>query len=69
MSAQTVPSRMPVSTPSGPSAVASIAAALVSIVNSTSTEAASSRGVSAQRMPASIRGSAFSLVRFQPTTS
>ena len=51
MSAQTVPGRSPASTPSSPSAVASIAAVLVSIVKSTSTDAASSRGVSAQPMP------------------
>jgi hypothetical protein len=69
MSAQTVPSPRPASTPSGPSAIAWIAAVLVSIVNSTSTDAASSRGVSAQPMPAFSSGSAFSLVRFQPTTS
>ena len=69
MSAHTAPSRRPASTPSGPAAVASIAAVFVSIVNSTSTDSASSRGVSAQPMPAAIRGSAFSRVRFQPTTS
>src|SRR5215207_4860604 len=69
ISAQTVRSRRPESTPSSPFAVASTAAVFVSIVNSTSTDAASSRGVSAQPMPARTSGSAFSLVRFQPTTS
>jgi hypothetical protein len=69
MSAHTVPGRRPASTPSGPSAVAWIAAVLVSMVNRTSTRPASSRGVSAQPMPASSSGCAFPLVRFQPMTS
>src|SRR5215207_5012000 len=69
MSAQIVPSPRPASTPSAPAAVASMAAVFVNIVNSTSTDAASSRGVSAQPMPASSSGWAFSFVRFHPTTS
>src|SRR5215213_7250792 len=69
ISAHTAPSRRPESTPSSPPAIASIAAVFVNIVNSTSTDAASSRGVSAQAIPASSSGWAFSLVRFQPDSS
>jgi hypothetical protein len=55
--------------PSSPSAVLASARLSVSIVNSTSTDAASSRGLSAHRIPRSISGCAFSFVRFHTVTS
>src|SRR4051794_37348414 len=55
--------------PSSPSAAAFSARASVSIEKTTSAPAAASRGVSAERMPASTSGSAFARVLFQPVTS
>src|SRR5438128_6480080 len=55
--------------PSGPSVTAFTAAVFVTIVKTISLAAATSRGVSAQRAPASRRGAAFSRVRFHTVTA
>ena len=55
--------------PSAPSVTARTAAVFVTIVKTTSLRSATSRGVSAQRAPASSSGSAFSRVRFHTVTS
>src|SRR5882672_1424697 len=54
--------------PSGPPVTAFTAAVFVTIVKVISLSAATSRGLSAQRAPASSSGSAFSRVRFQTVT-
>jgi hypothetical protein len=54
--------------PSGPSATAFTAVASVTMENTISEPAATARGVSANTIPAAIRGVAFSRERFQPVT-
>src|SRR5215831_1033353 len=54
--------------PSGPSATASRAAALVTMAKTTSAAAVTARGESAQRMPLSISHCAFLRVRLKPVT-
>src|SRR5918911_1073952 len=54
--------------PSAPSVTARTAAVFVTIVKTTSAASATSRGLSAHRMPASSSHCAFSSVRFQPVT-
>jgi hypothetical protein len=62
------PLRSPDTTPSGPSATARTAAASVTMENTISDCSATARGVSPNRMPASISACALSRERFQPVT-
>ena len=55
--------------PSSPSATVFTALASVTMEKTISDFSATARGVSAQRMPALMSGSAFSRDRFQPVTA